>query len=241
MSSIYRKGRDNYFYYQSYVFNKETGKKDKRVFVALKTKDEKVAKEKQLVLDKKYEKKTDSNYVSNYRYLSISLLFIILVSILIINLFPKNKSNTALSVNYGYENNLDQISDSTNSELLNIPRQENNILSQPDTEVGIKIPKFKILSSEELSRTFSQVKVSAAIFDKTNIRSMEEVCKIIAADFSHFDNIIVLLHNINDSLNGKLSNFQLNNENWIAMYTYNEVEGAIFNENPNGIRKIINK
>ena len=38
MSSIYRKGRDGYFYYQTYVFNKKSGKKDKKIFHALKTK-----------------------------------------------------------------------------------------------------------------------------------------------------------------------------------------------------------
>ena len=31
MSSIYKKGRDGYYYYQVYVFNKETGKNDKRI------------------------------------------------------------------------------------------------------------------------------------------------------------------------------------------------------------------
>ena len=40
MSSIYRKGRDGYFYYQTYVYNKDTGKKDKRIFHSLRTKNE---------------------------------------------------------------------------------------------------------------------------------------------------------------------------------------------------------
>ena len=44
MSSIYRKGRDGYFYYQTYVYNLETGKNDKKIFHALGTKDENEAK-----------------------------------------------------------------------------------------------------------------------------------------------------------------------------------------------------
>ena len=47
MSSIYQKGRDGYFYYQTYVYNKSTGKKDKKVFHALKTKDREEAELKQ--------------------------------------------------------------------------------------------------------------------------------------------------------------------------------------------------
>ena len=38
MSSIYRKGRDGYFYYQAYVYNSKTKKKDKRIFHSLGTK-----------------------------------------------------------------------------------------------------------------------------------------------------------------------------------------------------------
>ena len=43
MSSIYRKGRDGYFYYQTYVRNKETGKVDKKIFHSLGTRDKKEA------------------------------------------------------------------------------------------------------------------------------------------------------------------------------------------------------
>ena len=46
MRSIYKKGRDGYFYYQTYTLNKETGKKDKKIFHSLGTKDIKIAEEK---------------------------------------------------------------------------------------------------------------------------------------------------------------------------------------------------
>ena len=53
MSSIYKKGRDDYYYYQAYVFNKNSGKKDKRIFHSLGTKN----KEKALLYKKKYDDK----------------------------------------------------------------------------------------------------------------------------------------------------------------------------------------
>ena len=49
MSSIYRKGRDGYFYYQTYLYNPNTGKKDKRVFHSLGTKEKDIALKKQKV------------------------------------------------------------------------------------------------------------------------------------------------------------------------------------------------
>ena len=55
MSSIYRKGRDGYYYYQTYFHNPETGKKDKRIFHSLSTKDQSEAEEKQAEFDNQYE------------------------------------------------------------------------------------------------------------------------------------------------------------------------------------------
>ena len=63
MSSIYRKGRDGYYYYQAYVRDPDTGKKDKRIFHSLKTKDQEEAIRKQIVLDEKY--KSDNNTSKN--------------------------------------------------------------------------------------------------------------------------------------------------------------------------------
>ena len=67
MSSIYRKGRDGYFYYQTYVYNKDTGKKDKRIFHSLRTKNELEAREMQNTYDNKYEK----NQTYNSQFFSI--------------------------------------------------------------------------------------------------------------------------------------------------------------------------
>ena len=56
MSSIYQKGRDGYYYYQTYIYNPDTGKKNKRIFHSLGTKDKVEAQRKQVQLDIQHEK-----------------------------------------------------------------------------------------------------------------------------------------------------------------------------------------
>ena len=79
MSSIYKKGRDGYYYYQTYVFNPRTKKKIK-IFHALGTKDIQIAKKKQVEYDRKYKNKIikTSERISNKRIL---LLFIFVLII----------------------------------------------------------------------------------------------------------------------------------------------------------------
>ena len=94
MSSIYRKGRDGYYYYQTYVYNPETGKKDKRIFHSLGTRELTQAEEKQAELDIQYEKqitgkptKSIFSFFSDQRK-SISLVFVtVIITVFIMNTF----------------------------------------------------------------------------------------------------------------------------------------------------------
>ena len=70
MSSIYRKGRDGYYYYQAYVLNPSTGKKDKRIFYSLGTKDSIEAEAKKRDLDKKYENRLEADTHSSDNWLT---------------------------------------------------------------------------------------------------------------------------------------------------------------------------
>ena len=72
MSSIYKKGRDGYYYYQTYIYNPESKKKDKRIFHALGTKDLLEAKAKQHKLDLQHD---NQNYIdsNSLRFLYDSL------------------------------------------------------------------------------------------------------------------------------------------------------------------------
>ena len=76
MSSIYRKGRDGYFYYQTYTINPQNNKKDKRIFHSLGTKDRHLAKKKQIELDKKYERVENSRIKDNKSFSSSLKLLI---------------------------------------------------------------------------------------------------------------------------------------------------------------------
>ena len=64
MGSIYKKGRDGYYYYQVYIFNNQTGKKDKKIFHSLGTKNFEEAQKQKIKLDKEYadlNQKKDKN------------------------------------------------------------------------------------------------------------------------------------------------------------------------------------
>ena len=98
MSSVYKKGRDGYYYYQTYVHNPESNKKDKRVFHALRTKDLEEAKVKQRELDLKYENQNHSNHneskISSYLSLktsSMAIIALVIVGFISINYFLKDE------------------------------------------------------------------------------------------------------------------------------------------------------
>ena len=94
MSSIYRKGRDGYYYYQTYLYNPETGKKDKRIFHSLGTRELTQAEDKQAELDIKYEKqitgkptKSVFSFFSDQRK-SLGLVFAtVIITVFIMNAF----------------------------------------------------------------------------------------------------------------------------------------------------------
>ena len=97
MSSIYKKGRDGYYYYQTYIYNTATKKKDKRIFHALGTKDLKEAEVKQYELDLKYEKmnKDDSDSLMKLSNLNLKRFIIttvpaLIAMVLLIEIFVKD-------------------------------------------------------------------------------------------------------------------------------------------------------
>ena len=103
MSSIYRKGRDGYYYYQAYVLNPSTGKKDKRIFYSLGTKDSIEAEAKKRDLDKKYENRLEADTHSSDNWLTRNKKSLMIISATaIITYFASN----AIS-----QNKYNQISD----------------------------------------------------------------------------------------------------------------------------------
>ena len=87
MSSIYPKGRDGYYYYQTYVYNPDTGKNDKRIFHSLGTKDKVEAEKMQSKLDLQHEQqktqpqkeKSLSSLFVNWKTLAFVLAIVIFI------------------------------------------------------------------------------------------------------------------------------------------------------------------
>ena len=97
MSSIYPKGRDGYYYYQTYVYNPDTGKIDKRIFHSLGKKDKVKAEKMQSELDLQHEQqktqpqkeKSLSFLFPNWKTLAF-VLAIVIVIIFYIDIFQSD-------------------------------------------------------------------------------------------------------------------------------------------------------
>tara|TARA_B110000003_G_C16553624_1_gene497612 strand:+ start:29 stop:772 length:744 start_codon:yes stop_codon:yes gene_type:complete len=246
MSSIYRKGRDGYFYYQAYTINPESSKKDKRVYHSLNTKDETEAKKKKKEYDLKYEKVIDvknkriTKYFKNSKIL-FSFFLLMMLSITFYSLQPrvsiKNKRSFQ-EINFPKKEikDLEQISVVKPTEKKPINKE----LKTQDSALNEAIPDFIIERVDQSFGAFKQIKVYATLNDNTNDVIQNKICQIIAHQFKEFPNIIICLYS--DNPNGKkmangyedaLSS-DVRKTSWLAFYTKNPVEGDYFDANPNG-------
>ena len=257
MSSIYKKGRDGYYYYQTYVFNNESKKKDKRIFHALRTKDYDSAKKMQKKFDQKYEAAENSNlHLKNsfVRFTKRNLLFLAscLISIIIIKFTLFNTDNAELyeipsEINISHELKVhretkDKVDDSTFIDDKSISDKVKK--AQKDTSRAIDIlpssviPFYTIERVVELSNAFKQVKVYATIDKNESNASQKLLCKELSKIYNQFSNIVICLYSNNDAgknlANGvnEAVSIEDQKESWLAMYTYNVVEGEYFDENP---------
>lgn len=253
MSSIYRKGRDRYFYYQTYVYNDETGKKDKRIFHSLSTKDRSEAKKKQIEYDEKYEK--DKNYLENKTSFKVYFFLIVgffgIVSIILVtsnityqkkvekNSIVLEKSNVAEPVDFPHKNHSNTIFKT--SELKNIDSNKESSIKNLEllekNEIYV-LPEFNIVRDESLSGAFNQRKFFVTVEKNTNKKSLELVCQKIQKEFSQYSNILICIYT--NDLDGHKFAIGKNNELsleaqkrvWLAMYSFNTVEGHYFDGNP---------
>ena len=251
MSSIYRKGRDGYFYYQAYVKCPTTGKKEKRVYKSLGTKDEIIAKAKQIKLDKIYENdfKGSSNekwYFNQKNYFKVlGGCFVLFTFYFILNnLIDSPKDLVADSKNDTQVDEGELIVDSSHSELivenvLNPKIEKNNI---PKMKVrDSALPKYSIEKIQSLSNSFSQGKIYALIEDSnTEPDKLKLLCKKIAGEYPEYKNVVICLYADNiygkEIIHDNVQNIaDINHKkSWLAFYTYNDVEGEYFDEDPGG-------
>ena len=265
MSSIYRKGRDGYYYYQTYIYNPDTGKNNKRIFYSLGTKDQVEAENKQIILDIKHKKqktKPKKNktlyHLLIYRKTIAIVLVTVFAMIFIIHIFHSNnlkQQNISDIVRLPIQKDRiiekitekHVIADTNNlSVLSNTQMDISPEVSKHDQIIEIEklkptIPKYTIIRVENLSGVFNQGKVYLTLDKSSSNESMRLLCAMLKENYKEFSNIIICIYA--DNLTGNIlamgaTKSQLSiieqNKAWLAMYSYNIVEGEYFDDNPGG-------
>ena len=93
---------------------------------------------------------------------------------------------------------------------------------------------------DRLSGAFEQGKIFLTVNQSVGTESLRLLCEKITKQYTEFSNIVICLYTNNDTgremANGSASNIstEKKKESWLAMYTYNPVEGAYFDDNPGG-------
>jgi len=264
MSSIYRKGRDGYYYYQTYVYNPESKKKDKRIFHSLSTRNQTEAETKQNELDTQYEKQ---NYIdSNSSMLSYNfspkptiaiIVGTIAITILVVDYFRPNtvKQKTNSSIIPEKIHVIEEKIDATPkiiepvklviNERINplIENKSEIIKTTPDPKQvapKVTIPKYTVERVDRLSGAFEQGKVYVTINKNSSNESQRLLCEDLTKRYSEFSNIVICLYANNRAGkdlargNDETVSVEEQKRSWLAMYTYNSVEGEYFDDNPSG-------
>ena len=253
MSSLYRKGRDGYFYYQRYVKSSDN-KTKKKIFHSLGTKSRKVAEKKRRDYDQFYDNyppnKTNFTLLNYFNKNSYSIkaffIFVLFISLIAfyLNIFENdgmatkavnhtNSSQDSLSLKLTVEKNIESVqtkaSDSTEI--------ENNYKSIKLNEKLI-LPNYRIERVELLSVAFNQAKIYLLTDNNLDKETLLYLCEKIKSDFQQYDNLVICVYNNSEVGNALASGANINidqlkmSQEWLAMYTYNKVEGSFFDNNP---------
>ena len=249
MSSIYKKGRDGYYYYQVYVFNKETGKNDKRIFYSLGTKSKDEALVKKNVLDNRLKKKNKKNI----KQIFLTFLFGSFFLVILYN-YPFIKDYQVIEAsenkNESHKENYKTKNDSTFSSLID--EQRNTIF--PNTIINNNTIKeislnrdidFEIIKTEKIQGGFNQIKLFIVVPENSKSDEIRITCEKIKKNHSEYKNIIIcVFSNTEKGIDlAKGENFNKSTyshkEAWLAMYSFNPIEGHYFNNNPSGYLGIL--
>ena len=99
-------------------------------------------------------------------------------------------------------------------------------------------PEYTVINVESVSNIFEQGKIFATVKKPYSTNGLKLLCDKIRLDYNQYSNIVICLFS-DDSFGNQIANkndFNITNrerkKTWLAMYTYNPVEGAYFDENP---------
>ena len=246
MSSIYKKGRDGYFYYQAYLLNPKTGKKDKRVFHSLGTKNKEEAEKKQKQFDLEYDKNYFNENKFFWRRFKIPLFVLILIILfgLYFSLTGKSEKTkdvilespiSIVELNFDIPTdtlkNNESIGDNfLNKEIINIKKIETDI-NKNSKKIEIEVPIFNLIRIENIASTFSQGKIYITVDKEYPQESLLLLCQELRNRYKNFKNIIICIY-LDNKVGTQLAKgirseitIEEKNEAWIVLYTYNRVEG----------------
>ena len=262
MSSIYKKGRDGYFYYQTYVYNTESKKKDKRIFHALGTKDLVEAEKLKEELDEKYKSNTNSSSYSLsfpkifYRKIILVLFFGIVISIVFVLSKIKN-NDISISNQNSFQRDKLEINKIKNDSLpfkiesvaIGIDKVEkakfddkglnsDTNYNQMNNQSIVSLPEYSVVRVEKLSSAFDQIKIYATVSPEASDASQRSICEALKIEFSEFSNILICMYSSDLSgmnlANGFDEKVSLleKQKAWLSLFSFNEVEGPYFDSNP---------
>ena len=244
MSSIYRKKRDQFFYYQTYQRNPATGKKDLKIYHSLGTKN----KEEALLLKKKYDKKyegqSNSLFILNQKYIknSIFIFLIILLVTSTISYFQNHYFFQYSDLKPNRFENLDNqvIVDTTKTILMKETDPSNNSSNENYGKKIVDYPQsldYKIVRKIELS-SFKQCKMYITVDKQLDSDSIKLICDYLLKSSINYESVIISVYSNskmgNDLAQGRLTNINSKEqkEAWLAVFSHNPVEGKYFNDNP---------
>jgi len=238
VGSIYQKGRDGYYYYQIYVFNPKTGKKNKRIFHSLKTRDKKEALEKKDFYDKKYNKNKKRKFL-RIIFTIIIILFLSIFYHYYLTQMNKLEKGTDLQ-----EIKLPNIVIDTLSEKKDTLISKNSSRDDLLLKVVNNIPDYKVLKSEYISHVFKQGEIH--VLTSVNYKDQELlklICRKVKSEFPEFLNFVIYLYtSIEKASNSEgekdTINFENLKENYlVGLYMFNPLEGGYLDTEVNNYRE----
>lgn len=258
MSSIYKKGRDGYYYYQTYLYNFKTGKKDKKIFHSLGTKVYEEALEKKKYYDSIYSKNKIKNGEGYFNTKNIFFISIILTSLITVVIVYKNSVDNSNDdvvynssfdpyqpnkKNINYKKDHDPLKNDSTKHLKKVPKEfvHNKII--PTSKIkknNEELPSYFIQRVEVVDNAFNQVKINATCNDSLSQYNLKLICKDLKNIYKEYTNIIVCLYadneiGISTAKGSEEDVADLRNEKiWLTLYSYNPVEGEYFDNNPGG-------
>ena len=124
--------------------------------------------------------------------------------------------------------------------IENIPEKINTIHKPNQVTHKVTIPKYTVERVDRLSGAFEQGKIYVTINENSNNESQRLLCEDLAKRYNEFSNIVICLYANNRAGkylargNDETVSVEEQKRSWLAMYTYNSVEGEYFDDNPSG-------